>query len=250
PFRRESQRFGSRQPLLGHDTLYARDSRFAADHIPQIQEGRIGRDVERVGAKAGRCPALVDSSVGRMLRGTAALGVCVRGDDTRTDSLEPHQRVGARCRRSTTWMKHSPAEIGDRIGRVHLLPRSDHRLLRGRRRGMVLKGPFVLSQEVKYLRILRVGVDIVREIQNLLAYTADAEHVVADATESIGGIGLDAGHPDDVTEAAEAEANARVKAPLTMEPVDSLVAVAPHDNRIGDSRWTKRVVATRIIPAD
>src|SRR5262249_3865037 len=121
-FRRESQGLGPRQPLLGHDALYASDCRFAADDVPQIQEGRIGRDIERVGAKAGRCPALVDSWVGWMLRGTAALGVCVRGDDTRTESLEPHQRVGARRRRSTTWMKHSPAEIGDRIGRVHLLP--------------------------------------------------------------------------------------------------------------------------------
>src|SRR5262245_65734306 len=113
-----------------------------------------------------------------MLRGTAALGVAVRGHDTRTESLESHQRVGARRRRSTTWMKHSPAEIGDWIGRVHLLPRSDHRLLRGRRRGMVLKRPFFSSQDVKYLGILRAGVDIGREDQNLFANATGPEHVV------------------------------------------------------------------------
>src|SRR5262249_33985647 len=248
-FRGKSQRFGPRQPLLGHNPLYAGYGRLAADHVPQIQEGRRGRDVERVGTKARGRPAVVDASVGRMLRRTATFGSAVSGHDTRTESLEPHQRVGARRCRSTTGMKHSPAEIGDRIGRVHLLPRSDHRLLGGRRGGVVLEGPFILSQEVKYLRILRVSVNIVREVQNLFAHAADAEHVVADATESIGGIGLDAGHPDDVTEAAETEANPCVKAPLAMEPVDGLIAVASYDDRIGDTGRAKRIVATRIIPA-
>src|SRR5437879_5960460 len=114
---------------------------------------------------------------------------------------------------------------------------------------MVLQAPFVAGQVKEDLRVFRVGIDASREVQNFLADTADAEHVVADTADGVGRIRLHTRQSDDAAEAAEAQANPGIETSLAMKPVNGLIAMASYENRVGHASGAQRIVAGGIVPA-
>src|SRR6266852_1611639 len=140
-----AKRLFSGQPLLGRNAGYRRIERLPADHVPEIDERRVRRDVHRV-----RGQAEMDATVEHALEArSAAAPERPTGARGHPDAERFHARK-CRVRRAdavVAWMGDRPVEARNRMDLVRLLPEAEHRCLSRVRAGMVLEAHAVGGQE-------------------------------------------------------------------------------------------------------